>query len=171
MTATPNERDTSMSDYTPTTYVIRHAVGYPRQRLGEPREISGDEFDRWLAAHEAPMVARAEAAEARVAAVLEFRDNLAGAKSEVLGTEDLLDHLNIALSATEEGTRMSECGEARYAAFPPETLVESIYRMANVEGASDTEVAQLFGISQGHVWGIRTGRRWQEFKPNAAQTK
>lgn len=37
-----------MSDYTPTTEVIRHAVAFPRERLGEPRPIKPEVFDRWL---------------------------------------------------------------------------------------------------------------------------
>lgn len=38
-----------MSDvYTPTTEVIKDAVTYPRRRLGEPRDIDADAFDRWL---------------------------------------------------------------------------------------------------------------------------
>lgn len=37
-----------MSDYTPTTEVIRHAVAFPRERLGEPRPIKPEAFDRWL---------------------------------------------------------------------------------------------------------------------------
>lgn len=37
-----------MSDYTPTTEVVRHAVSYPRERLGEPRRINPEAFDRWL---------------------------------------------------------------------------------------------------------------------------
>ena len=37
-----------MTDYTPTTEVIRHAVSFPRERLGEPRPIKPEAFDRWL---------------------------------------------------------------------------------------------------------------------------
>lgn len=37
-----------MSDYKPTTEVIRHAVSYPRERLGEPLPIKPEAFDRWL---------------------------------------------------------------------------------------------------------------------------
>ena len=37
-----------MSEYTPTTEVIRHALAYPRERLGEPRPIKTEAFDRWL---------------------------------------------------------------------------------------------------------------------------
>lgn len=37
-----------MSDYTPTTEVIRDAVSFPRERLGEPRPIKPEVFDRWL---------------------------------------------------------------------------------------------------------------------------
>ena len=36
------------SDYTPTTEVVRHAVTFPRERLGEPRPIKPEAFDRWL---------------------------------------------------------------------------------------------------------------------------
>ena len=38
-----------MTDYTPTTEVIRHALAFPRERLGEPRPIKPEAFDRWLA--------------------------------------------------------------------------------------------------------------------------
>ena len=37
-----------MTDYTPTTEVIRHALAFPRERLGEPRPIKPGAFDRWL---------------------------------------------------------------------------------------------------------------------------
>jgi len=37
-----------MSDWTPTTEVIRDAVTFPRERLGEPRPIKAAAFDRWL---------------------------------------------------------------------------------------------------------------------------
>ena len=37
-----------MSDYTPTTEVVKHAVTFPRERLGEPRPIKPEAFDRWL---------------------------------------------------------------------------------------------------------------------------
>lgn len=33
----------------PTTEVIRDAVTFPRDRLGEPLDISGERFDAWLA--------------------------------------------------------------------------------------------------------------------------
>ena len=37
-----------MSRYTPTTEVVRDAVSFPRERLGEPRPIKPEAFDRWL---------------------------------------------------------------------------------------------------------------------------
>lgn len=37
-----------MTDYTPTTEVIRQAVSFPRERLGEPRPIKPEAFYRWL---------------------------------------------------------------------------------------------------------------------------
>ena len=37
-----------MSDRTPTTDVIRDACTFPRERLGEPRPIKPEAFDRWL---------------------------------------------------------------------------------------------------------------------------
>ena len=37
-----------MSDYTPPTEVIRLAAIFPRERLGEPRTIKPEAFDRWL---------------------------------------------------------------------------------------------------------------------------
>lgn len=47
-----------MSDYTPTTEVVRHAVSFPRDRLGEPRPIKPEAFDRWLAQVKAEAVDR-----------------------------------------------------------------------------------------------------------------
>lgn len=32
----------------PTTEVIRDAVTFPRNRLGEPMDISAERFDKWL---------------------------------------------------------------------------------------------------------------------------
>lgn len=37
-----------MTDYTPTTLVVKHAVTFERERLGEPRPIKSEAFDRWL---------------------------------------------------------------------------------------------------------------------------
>ena len=37
-----------MSEYTPTTEVVRHAVAFERERLGEPRPIKPEAFNRWL---------------------------------------------------------------------------------------------------------------------------
>lgn len=37
-----------MTDYTPTTLVVKDAVTFPRERLGEPRPIKPEAFDRWL---------------------------------------------------------------------------------------------------------------------------
>jgi len=34
---------------TPTTEVIKDAVTYPRERLGEPLDISPERFEAWLA--------------------------------------------------------------------------------------------------------------------------
>lgn len=34
--------------YTPTTEQVRDAVTFPRRRLGEPRDMTDAEFDRWL---------------------------------------------------------------------------------------------------------------------------
>ena len=48
-----------MSDYTPNTDVIRQAVTFERNRLGEPRTISAEKFDRWLAAHDAGVASTA----------------------------------------------------------------------------------------------------------------
>ena len=38
-----------MTDHTPTTDVVRDACTFPRERLGEPRPINPEAFDRWLA--------------------------------------------------------------------------------------------------------------------------
>ena len=38
-----------MSEYTPTTEVVKDASCFPRNRLGEPRGIEPEAFDRWLA--------------------------------------------------------------------------------------------------------------------------
>lgn len=35
-------------DYTPTTDVVRHALTFPRLRLGEPRHMTTEAVDRWL---------------------------------------------------------------------------------------------------------------------------
>lgn len=37
-----------MREYVPTTEVVRHAVSFQRERLGEPRPIQGEAFDHWL---------------------------------------------------------------------------------------------------------------------------
>lgn len=39
----------SAEPYVPTVEVVRDAVTFPRQRLGEPRPISGEAFDRFVA--------------------------------------------------------------------------------------------------------------------------
>ena len=54
-------------DYTPTTDVVRDAVTFPRRRLGEPRDMTGAAFDRWLAAHDR---------EVRVATLREAADRI-----------------------------------------------------------------------------------------------
>lgn len=43
------EQRRALADTTPTTEVIRDAVTYPRDRLGEPLDIDGARFDAWLA--------------------------------------------------------------------------------------------------------------------------
>ena len=48
-----------MSDYTPDTDVIRQAVTFERNRVGEPRTIKVEAFERWLAAHDAEVAATA----------------------------------------------------------------------------------------------------------------
>lgn len=53
-------------EYTPNTDVIRDAVTFERNRLGEPRTIKVEAFERWLAAHDAEVL---QAAIDRVAAV------------------------------------------------------------------------------------------------------
>ena len=55
-----------MSDYTPPTEVIRQAVTFERNRLGEPRTISVEKFERWLTKNDAEVAAKAleEAADA-----------------------------------------------------------------------------------------------------------
>ena len=47
-----------MSDYTPPTEVIRQAVTFERNRLGEPRTISVEKFERWLAKHDTEVAAK-----------------------------------------------------------------------------------------------------------------
>lgn len=39
----------SSGPYVPTMEVVRHAVAFPRERLGEPRPIKGEAFDRFIA--------------------------------------------------------------------------------------------------------------------------
>lgn len=43
------EQRRALANTTPTTEVIRDAVMFPRDRLGEPLDISGPRFDAWLA--------------------------------------------------------------------------------------------------------------------------
>lgn len=43
------EQRRALADTTPTTEVIRDAVTFPRDRLGEPLDIDGARFDAWLA--------------------------------------------------------------------------------------------------------------------------
>lgn len=43
------EQRRALANTTPTTDVIRDAVTYPRDRLGEPLDISAERFDAWLA--------------------------------------------------------------------------------------------------------------------------
>lgn len=38
----------SAIDYTPTTDVVRHALTFPRLRLGEPRHMTREAFERWV---------------------------------------------------------------------------------------------------------------------------
>lgn len=47
------EQRRALANTTPTTDVIRDAVTFPRDRLGEPLDISAERFDAWLAAHNA----------------------------------------------------------------------------------------------------------------------
>ena len=47
-----------MSNYTPNTDVIRQAVTFERNRLGEPRTIKVEAFERWLAAHDSEVAAK-----------------------------------------------------------------------------------------------------------------
>lgn len=42
------EQRRALANTTPTTEVIRDAVTYPRDRLGEPLDIDGARFDVWL---------------------------------------------------------------------------------------------------------------------------
>lgn len=44
-----SEQRRALANTTPTTEVIRDAVTFPRDRLGEPLDISGERFDAWLA--------------------------------------------------------------------------------------------------------------------------
>lgn len=43
------EQRRALANTTPTAEVIRDAVTYPRDRLGEPLDISAERFDAWLA--------------------------------------------------------------------------------------------------------------------------
>lgn len=42
------EQRRALENTIPTTEVIRDAVTFPRDRLGEPMDISGERFDAWL---------------------------------------------------------------------------------------------------------------------------
>lgn len=56
-------------DYTPTIDVVRHAVTFPRLRLGEPRHMTPEAFERWLAG-----VRLAAASDARAAVAAEIAE-------------------------------------------------------------------------------------------------
>ena len=43
-----DEQRLALADATPTTETIKDAVTFPRDRLGEPLDISGERFDAWL---------------------------------------------------------------------------------------------------------------------------
>lgn len=43
-----NEQREALAKRVPTTEVIRDAVTFPRDRLGEPLDISAERFDAWL---------------------------------------------------------------------------------------------------------------------------
>lgn len=43
------EQRRALANMIPTTEVIKDAVTYPRERLGEPLDISAERFDAWLA--------------------------------------------------------------------------------------------------------------------------
>ena len=43
------EQRRALADTIPTTEVIKDAVTYPRDRLGEPLDISPERFEAWLA--------------------------------------------------------------------------------------------------------------------------
>ena len=43
------EQRRALANATPTTDVIRDAVTFPRDRLGEPLDISPERFEAWLA--------------------------------------------------------------------------------------------------------------------------
>ena len=43
------EQRRALADTIPTTEVIRDAVTFPRDRLGEPLDISPERFEAWLA--------------------------------------------------------------------------------------------------------------------------
>lgn len=75
-----------MSDYTPTTEVVKDAATFPRERLGEPRPIKPEAFDRWL--EQVKDEARAEAwdeavsiAEQTAAATLDLPATLAALRA------------------------------------------------------------------------------------------
>lgn len=44
-----NAQREALERHIPTTEVIRDAVTFPRNRLGEPLDISAERFDKWLA--------------------------------------------------------------------------------------------------------------------------
>ena len=48
-----------MTDYTPTTEVVRDAATFPRRRIGEPRDMTSAEFNRWLANEKAKAIEEA----------------------------------------------------------------------------------------------------------------
>lgn len=72
---------TDPQPHTPTTEVVKDAACFPRDRLGEPRGIDTDAFDRWLAEHDSTIEAAAE------------QRGAAKALRDAAESDDLIDHM------------------------------------------------------------------------------
>lgn len=91
-----------MSDYTPTMEVVRDALTFPRERLGEPRPISSEAFDRFIAKVKAD--ALREWADAQDALIEKFpdRSNEAGRAVSHLWTKAVRTRADRLEGATNE---------------------------------------------------------------------
>lgn len=70
-----NSQRRALENTIPTTEVVKDAVTYPRERLGEPLDISPERFEAWLAQVRRDAAREAlDQAEARIKAVRDVLD-------------------------------------------------------------------------------------------------